>query len=339
MFKLIALFLTLYSLLMLTGCSTISGVFGHTSTEELIKNHQYQKAIDQIMAENPHNQALLLKIKVLAKKQSKEQSKKINQLVKQKKWGEARHLLNQLKENQPNSTSLPSLTLLIDKAQHEEERIVNTNRALAEAKLLNVQFIQQDLFDRIHYNQINWFSPHQGLVTKKKALAEELLHLSTQALLVKDYKNAQKTYEKAIELDKELGAREITDAIKTGLSEQSNKAINERQESLIRQLYLAIDKKDFEYILKIQSILSNRIFNGPQVARALIKATEIRQEYSKKLDTSASKEYRKGNISTAVTQWQQGLILTPEEIDIQEKLLRARKVQRKLDKLTSDEND
>jgi tetratricopeptide (TPR) repeat protein len=322
---------------MLTGCTTFSGSFWHTSTEQLIENHQYQRAIDQVIAAAPSDKTLLFKIKTLAKNQNKKQSYKINQLIKQKKWGEARHVLEQLKENQPNAASLPSLTSLIDKAQHEEERIVNTHRALAEAKLLSVQFIQQDLFDRIHYNQINWFSPHQDLVSKKRALAEELLHLSTQALLVKDYKNAQKTYEKAIELDKELGAREITDAIKTGLSEQSNKAINERQESLIRQLYLAIDKKDFEYILKIQDILSNQIFNGPQVVRALTKATEIRQEYSKKLDTSASKEYRKGNISTAVTQWQQALILTPEEIDIHDKLLRAQKVQRKLDKLTSDE--
>jgi hypothetical protein len=324
---------------MLTGCSTISGIFGHTSTENLIEKHQYQKATEQVMATTPDNQALLLKIKTLAQKERRNQSKKINQLIKLKKWGEARYILNQLKENQPHASSLNSLASLIDKDQHNEERLVNTQRALLEAQLLTVRFIQQDLLDRIHYNKINWFSPYQSLVSKKKELAEELIQLSTQALIVKDYKNAQKTYEKAIELDKELGAREITDAINTGLSAQSNKAINERQNSLIRQLYLAIDKKDFEYILKIQEILSNQIFNGPQVIRALNKAIEIRQEYSKKLDISASKEYRKGNISTAVTQWQQALILTPKEIDIQEKLLRAKKVQRKLDKLTSDEND
>lgn len=339
MFKFIAYFLTLYSLLMLIGCSTISGIFGHTSTEQLIEKHQYQKATEQVMATTPNNQALLLKIKNLANKERKKQSQKINQLIKLKKWGEARHVLNQLKENQPHAISLNALTLLIDKAQREEERLVNTQRALLEAQLLTVRFIQQDLLDRTQYNKINWFSPYQGLVSKKKELAEELIQLSTQALIAKDYNNAQKTYQTAIELDKELGAREITDAINTGLSAQSNKAINERQNSLIRQLYIAIDKKDFEYILKIQEILSNQIFNGPQVVRALNKAIEIRQEYSQKLDISASQEYRKGNISTAITQWKQGLVLTPKDIDIHEKLLRAQKVQRKLDKITSYEED
>ncbi len=324
---------------MLTGCSTVSNIFEHTSTEELIEKHQYQKATEQVMATTPNDEELLLKIKLLAKKQSTKQIKKINKLIDLQKWGEARYVLNQLKENQPNERSLNSLTSLIDAAQHEEERLINTQRALLEAKLLAIQFSEQDLLGRIHYNKIDWFSHHQNLVLKKKTLAEELLDLSTKALLVKDYKNAQKTYERALELDRELGAREIKDAINSGLSKQNNKAIDERQKSLIRQLYLAIDKKDFEYILKIQSILSNKIFNGPQVIRALDKAKNIRQEYSQKLDISATQEYRKGNISTAITQWKQGLILTPKDIEIHEKLLRAQKVQRKLDKITSYEED
>lgn len=321
----------------LFGCATTPSSFWYTSTEQLIASHQYQKAITQLTKERPNDQISLLKVKALAEKQQKKQTYEINKLINNKKWGEARAVLKQLSNNQPKLAALGTLELRIDRAQHEEERLINTQRALLEAELLSLQFIQQDLTDRIYFNRINWFSINEDLMAKKHKLAEELLSLSTQALLIKDYSNAQKSYEKAIELDKKLGAREITDAINTGLSRQNNKAINERQNSLIRQLYLAIDKKDFEYILKIQDILSNKIFNGAEVQRAISKAKNIRLEYSKKLDTSASKEYRKGNISTAIVQWQQALILTSEEINIQEKLIRAKKVQRKLEKLTNSE--
>lgn len=325
----------LYCSVLLTACANTPTNFWYTSTEQLIEDHNYKKALEQITADIPLDQALLLKVKKRAKTQRKKQVHKIGLLIKQEKWGEARHTLNQLNSNQPNLASFTALNLLIDEAQFEEERLINTRLALLEVELLDIQFIQQDFFDRLYYNRINWFPQGNDLVAKKQLLAEKLLHLSTQALFVKDYKNAQKSYENAIKLDRELRTGEITQTINAGLSHLNNKAINERQRSLIKQLYVAISIQNFESILKIQEILSHEPFHGSEVDRVLKKAKKTRIEHSLKLDSIASKQYRKGNISFAVTQWQQALRLTPTETRVQEKLIRAKKVQRKLKQLTA----
>ena len=321
----------------LTGCATTSGLFQTTTTDQLIEEHQYQKAIELIeeknIAKSSNNHELSLKIKSLANQRKKTQTLKVSQLIKNKQWGEAREILKQLQTNQP-TLALESLQSKIDKSQHEEERQVNTQQALLEAQLLDVQLAQENLFDRIHYKRIDWFSTRHNILAKKQALAKNLLQLSTQALLVKDYRNAQKTYEKAVYLNPNLGAGEITHAINAGLSNINNKAIIERQSSLIRQLNNAIKKENFDSLLIIQDILTNDLFSGPEVETALLKANKTRTDHAHTLDKWASKEYRKGNISTAIVQWKQALKLSPQNSNLQEKLARAKKVQRKLDKLT-----
>lgn len=337
MFKRTTILCILCCSALLSACASNPNNFWYTSTEQLIENHDYQKAIVQISANIPADQKLLLKVKNLAGKQRRKQIQKINLLVKQQKWGQARDTLKQLKSKQPNSASFTKLNLLIDNAQFEEERLINTQQALLEAELLDIQFIQQDLSNRIHHNKTRWFPQNNNLMSQKQRLAEKLLQLSTQALFVKDYKNAQKSYEKAIKLDRELKTGEITQAINAGLSNQNNIAINERRNSLIKQLYFAISKQNFETILNIQEILSHEPFHGAEVERVLNEAKNNCSEHSHKLDEIASKQYRNGNISLAVIQWQQALRLTPTDIRIQERLIRAQKVQRKLKKLTSTE--
>lgn len=335
------MFNQIYTLLLvsffLTGCASAPHFLGYQSTDELINNHQYQKALDRINAESPIDQVLLLKVKKLADTYQQKQINKINLLVKQKQWGEARSILNNLYPNQPHLATYSSLKAKIDSGQKEEERLINTERALLNVQLLSVEFDQLNLSERINYGRTRWFFLNDDLDSKKQALAEELLYLSTQALLVKDYLNAQKTYEQAIKLDPNLGEGEITYAINAGLSQQNNRAINERQKSLIQQLNRAIKRQDYKSLIAIQAILSNEIFSGPEVNRALNKAKRTRHEHAYKLDEIASKEYRQGNISSAVTQWKKALKLMPGNISIQEKLIRAQKVQRKLEKLTNKE--
>ena len=161
----------------------------------------------------------------------------------------------------------------------------------------------------------------------------EFNHLSSQ----QDYYNAQKTYEKATDLDRKLTANEITDAINTGPRQKNNAAIEERKKSLIRQLYLAIDKKNIEQILKIEKILSNKIFKGSEVDKALAKAEKFCLKSMKHLDERAATKYRKGHVSAAVNLWQQALKLRPDNIDLQEKLIRAKKVHNKLIKIHKSE--
>lgn len=337
MFKRQNILLTLCCTALLSGCASTPINFWYTSTEQLIERHHYQKAIEQINATRPIDSVLLTKVEKLAKQHRQKQTSKIKLWVKQKQWGEAREILKQLNTNQPNITSLSQLKLLVDKAQFEEERVINTQRALLEAQLLAIRFIQQNLSERIHHRQKNWLAENIDLMTQKQRLATKLLRLSTQALLVKDYRSAQQAYERAIKLDHTLGKGEITQAINSGLSQQNNKAINKRSRSLVKQLYAAISKQDFKSLFHIQEILSHAPFYGAEVKRVLQAAKKTRAEHSYTLDEVASKQYRNGNISLAVIQWQQALRLTPANIGIQERLIRAQKVQRKLNKLTSAE--
>lgn len=324
-------------LTLLSACSTTSHLFGHASIEELIEHHHYQHAIDQINSTPPVNKALLRRVEKLARQQQRRQTIKINKLIKQKQWGEARSTLNQLVSNQPNFSSA-ALASKIDNAQREEQRLIDTQRVLLQADLLDVQLIQKNLNDRVQINTRNWFFNSNDLVSKKQQLAEELFQLSTQALFVKDYKNAQRTYEKAIEFDRELRAGEINRAIKAGLNQQSIIAINKRRNALVKELSEAISTLDFEVILKIQEILSHEPFHGPEVEKVLKSAKKTRWIHAQKLNEIASKQYRNGNISLAVTQWQQALRLSPNDIRIQTRLSRALKVQYKLKKLTTTED-
>jgi hypothetical protein len=322
-------------LLLISGCSNAPVNIWYTSTADLIKQHDYQKAIAQIHSDKPVNAALLSDAHAFAKQYFSQQSQQIHRLIKAQEWGQARSIMRHLALTQPNNTSLDHLENSIDQAQTEEERLLNTRWYLAEADRLDIQLKQQALSDRIHHDRFNWFDQSQHLQEQKQQLAETLLHLSTQALQVKDYGNAQLAYEKAIEFDKQLGKGELKQAIKTGLSLKNDKAIQQRQHSLIKQLAKAIRKLDFKHILVIQEILSHEPFHGPKVKQALNNAQQLRQDHAQTLDHQAGKLYRQGSILKSVTLWGMALKLTPTNTNLKEKLLRAEKVQRKLEKLSS----
>ena len=319
-----------------TGCTSLN--VWYKDTDELLKEHHYQKAIAQIQAQQPINQQQLTMVKSRAKKHLKQQSKIIKTLIQQQAWGQARSRLRYLAQTQPKGTSLTSLETALNLAQEEEERLINTRLFLIKAELLVNQFKQQALANRIYHDRYNWFDQNHYLEEKKKQIAEKLLQLSTQALLVKDYKNAQLAYEKAIEFDLELGKGEIKQAINAGLSLINDQAILHRQHDLIKQLSTAISTLNFDQLLKIHDILSHEPFHGEQVDQALKQAQTLRQEYAQSLDQNAARLYRQGDILKSVDLWLMALKLNPANTGIKEKLLRAQKVLRKLNKLSGEPN-
>ena len=330
--------LTLLCLIGLTACTSRPLNIWYQDTTELINEHNYQKALEQIRSQQPVNQQQLAMVESLAKQRLKQQSQTIHLFINQKEWGQARNVLRHLTQTQPKGASLSALESAINLAQKDEERLINTRLFLIKAELLDNQFKQQALANRIHHERFNWFNQSQYLEEEKKQIAEKLLQLSTQALLVKDYKNAQLAYEKAIEFDRQLGKGEIKQAINAGLSVINDKAILHRQHDLIKQLTTAVSTLNFDQLLKIHDILSNEPFHGAQVDKALMQAQKLRQEYAQSLDQNAARLYRKGNILKSVDLWLMALKLSPDNTGIKEKLLRAQKVLRKLKKLSSTSN-
>ena len=151
-------FVSIIVLALTTACSSPAIHIWYTSTQELVQQHNYQKAIAQIQAETPHNSQLVLKVKKLAKQHLHQQSKKIELFIKEKEWGQAKKLVRSLVFNQPKGTVLTHLNQAIDQAQKEEERLLNTRLFLVNADLLDIEFRQQALSDRIHFDRFDWFN-------------------------------------------------------------------------------------------------------------------------------------------------------------------------------------
>jgi|GEM_PF-1532242 len=323
------------TLLCLTACTGLSQPIWYQSTPQLLEQQNYKKALQQIKSRQPVNKKQLEKVKDLAKKLRIKSSKTLQRHVTQKEWAKANKLLRELSQNLPHHPEFLRWEKQLDKAYQDEQRLIKTEQALAQAQLLKVQFKQQDLTRRSHNSHFNWFNNKQQLTEKKQHLAEQLIQLSTQAIATRDYTNAQNAYAQAIEFDQQLGQESLHQAINDWLTQQNHQAIEKRQASLIRQLRNAINKQNFKQLIELENILSKAPFSGQLVKRMLQTAHELRQKTASSLNRQADIAYRNGDISQAITHWQQATQLTPGQHDMQRKLSRARKVQKKLDKLTA----
>ena len=323
------------TLLWLTACTSLPQPIWYQSTAQLLEQQDYKKALQQIESQHPIDKKQLEKVKRLAKKLRLKSSKTFHRLVAQKEWAKAKTLLRELAQNLPHHPDFMRWKKQLNEAYQDEQRLIKTEQALAQAQLLKVQFKQQDLTRRSHETYFNWFNNKQQLTEKKQRLAEQLIQLSTQAIATRDYSNAHNAYAQAIEFDQQLGQEPLHQAINDWLTQQNHQAIEKRQASLIRQLRNAINQQNFKQLIQLENILSKAPFSGQVVKGMLRTAHELRHKTASSLNRQADIAYRNGDISQAITHWQQATQLTPNQHDMQRKLSRARKVQKKLDKLTA----
>mgnify|MGYP000131099972 FL=1 len=316
----------------LCGCST-TPVFWYKNSEQLIQEHNYKKALQQVKTGPNYNRSYIKEINRKAFEHLRTQIIITNTFIKQKEWGQAGNIISHLKKTQPPSSKITKLEHSLNQAIAEEQRLLDTAQALTQANLLQIAFKQQDLSDRIHSHSFDWFDKDSLLQDHKQQLAQNLLQLSILAISVKDYKNAQRTFQAAITFNGMLSHGKIQQDINDGLSQQNKSILFNRQHSLVNQLTVAIENQDFPLLIRIQNILSNEPFHGHSVQRVLLKAKNLRQTQSKNLDQKASRHYRQGKITKAMKQWQMALALTPEDLHIHSKFLRAQKVQSKIEKL------
>ncbi len=323
------------TVLFLSACTSLPQPIWYQSTAELIEAQQYKKALQQIQHQLPVDTKQLENVRRLARQQQLTKSKSFKKLIAAKEWARAKKILREVQLNLPPHRDFSRWQKQFNKALHNEQRLINTEQALLQAQLLKIQFKQQDLTRRSHETFFNWFNNKSELITHKQQLAEQLIQLSTQAIAKRDYNNAQKTYAQALEFDQQLGRESLHQAINDWLSEQNYHAIQKRQASLIRQLRNAMNKMDFKQLIKIEGILSKAPFSGKTVHAMLKKAQNLRQNNAISLNEQANTHYRDGSISQAIEFWLQAQKLAPGRHDITRKLLRAKKVQQKLRRLTN----
>ncbi len=326
--------LILACFLLLTACSSMPQSIWYQDVNELIAQHHYNKAIQQIKNTAAFDKNKLNKVLRLAKEQRIKNGKIFHTFIQLKEWAKAKKTLHTSQLNLPAHTEFFVWERRLQKAKANEQRLLETEQALAQANLLKVLFKQQDLELRSHETIFNWFNNRNHLLQQKQQLAEQLIQLSTRAISQRDYNNAQKTYHQAVEFDQQLEQERLHQAIDDWLSEQNQLATQKRQKSLINQLQNALVKANFKLIIKIEDILGKAPFGGQSVRDILKKTRELKGQSALAMDEQADKDYRNGNITGAITLWTSALRLALMRQDIHRKLLRAKKVQKKLEKLT-----
>ena len=321
--------------LLLTACSSMPQSIWYQDVNELIAQHHYNKAIEQIKNTSTFDKNKLNQVLRLAKEHHNKNGKIFYALVQLKEWSKAKKILHTSQLNLPAHIDFFVWERRLKKAKANEQRLLETEHALAQANLLKVLFKQQNLELRSHETMFNWFDNREFLLQQKQQLAEQLIQLSTRAISKRDYNNAQKTYHQAIEFDQQLEQERLHQAIDNWLSEQNKLATLKRQNSLINQLQFALKEANFKLILKIEGILNKAPFGGQSVRDILKKTRELKGQSALAMDEQADKHYRNGNIEGAITLWTSALKLALMRQDIHRKLLRAKKVQKKLKKLTN----
>lgn len=322
------------SLLFLTACSSLPNTIWYQDTEELIDQHQYKKALEQIKADVPFNQAFYKSTQNKAERYRNQKVAQLRRLIQEKQWGVAKNTLINLALSQPEHKNWKVIKDKLTASKTEEYRILNTELSLRKATLLNSKIKMAQFHQRSVTGPINWQKNESLLADEKLTLAEELLTLSTLAINQQDYRRAQNTYAKAIEFNHELKQAHLTEQINQGLSHSNRVAINKKQKQLLIKLNKAIQSLDFKTIDHYQKILSKAPFSGKKVKKSLSKAKKLRQKTALKKSRLADTLYRQRKIKEAIKLWKNAKFLDPELIEINDKLARSIKVQKKLQQLS-----
>ena len=317
----------------LSGCSHMPAAFWTESVDELVAQHEYSRAIDLIESTQPINRDQLSAVKRQADRYRRKELNQVRSFIAQKKWGLAQKHLNTLVEDLPWHASFSLVQTDLNEQKAEEKRLIDTQKALAEANLLKANVLVDQFQERSHSGNLLWNSQTHPLQDRKQSLSYRLHELSIAALAKQDYFNAQKTYAEALSLNPNLNRPELSLAISKGVSQSQVDAIDQKQATLVKQLHTAIKAQDFSEIQLLQSILQHPPFSGKEVQIVLKKADKLLINTAKRKDKEADTAYRVGNLSQAIELWRDAQQLAPELIGIQDKLARAVKVQKKLAEL------
>jgi hypothetical protein len=327
-------FLACIILLSLTACSGLPKTVWFQETQELIAAHQYRKALEQISTEQPFNKSLYNHTQHKAQVYRHKQITRIKNLIRQKQWGVAKNALITLEQSQPQHKDWKKIKNLLKTQQANDFRLLKTRLSLKKASLLTSKIEMAQFYQRSVTGPIHWYKQESTLAHEKLALAEELLELSTLAITQQDYQSAQSTYAKAIELNHELKRAHLTEQINQGLSHSNRAAINKRQKQLLKKLNISIRSLDYETMHHYQNILSKAPFSGKALSKSLNKAKKLRKEAAIEKSRRADALYRQRKIEEAIKLWTSAKFLDPELLELDEKLARSLKVQKKLKQLS-----
>lgn len=331
MFKHIKSLLPVLFVILVSGCSTNSSKFWFQSTDALIAQGNYKKALKQLQEDNQQQDAIYKKIQKRDTLEARKLMQTIHGNINQKHWGKAKSNLKKLKEYHSWQPQFSSIEKKLISQKANERRLIETELALSEAQLLDAQFSLLDFEKRV--SNSSWSIKEMQLTHNKNKLASYLYELSIDAIAAQDYERARNAYNQALKLNNQLHQSALSKSINEGIKKPNQNAILDRQTSLLNALNLALEKYDYDQIINLQSILTNAPFKGPAVKKAIKQANATRQKQAKRLDKQADAVYRQGKVTDAIKLWKEAEKLAPSLTTVQDKLARANRVHKKLIKL------
>ncbi|EAT13165.1 hypothetical protein HF888_06725 [Bermanella marisrubri] len=184
-----------------------------------------------------------------------------------------------------------------------------------------------------HHNLPWWQDDLVDVELKKASLAKQLQTLSEQAYETRQYSLARLSHEQALELNPEVKQHKNWLDMSKRLNLQQRGKLQSEIRSYSKQLSQAIEQQAFSEIHRLRQSILARAYKDRELNRLMRAGLELIQDQAQKKDEQGDQAYRIGEIELAIELWAEAKQWHPSPGLIDEKLTRAQKVLRKLDKI------
>lgn len=184
-----------------------------------------------------------------------------------------------------------------------------------------------------HHNLPWWQDDLVDIEQTKYGLAQNLQSMSEEAYETRQYSLARLAHEQAFELSPRVKQDSNWQAMSKRLSRQQRGRIQSEIQSYSKKLQTAIKKQDYAEIHQLRQTILPKSYKDRELSRLMQAGLAMIQNQAKEKDELGDQAYRIGEIQQAIDLWGQAKLWHPSPGLIDEKLKRARKVLRKLDKI------
>lgn len=318
---------------LLTGCSALNTSNWHPTTDELIEQKQFVRALEITEKHSPVDKKLIDKIERLAAKHRRAELKHIQTLLINKQWLAAEHRLEELETHVPAHKKIASTYKQLNDLRENERLKLEAEKLLAKSLLLKIELKEVEFNDRNRDPSFSWYSNKAKLNDERIELAQNLIELTQESFDHNNLYLAKQSLFEALLLDSTLEVSKLKKELEAEINRRNKASLAEKQSQLIKQLNSAIEGENFEQIVRLVKTLSSSVYKGKQVKQKLDEANILLSSNAKELDETADFAYRQGHVRQAIELWQQSQTLYAQLPGVEEKLSRAQKVLNKLEDL------
>lgn len=188
-------------------------------------------------------------------------------------------------------------------------------------------------FLKQHRNLPWWQDDLASIEQQKNDLALSLQTLSEQAYETRQYSLARLAHEQAFELSPEMKQNSNWQAMSKRLSRQQRGRVQSEIRAYSKRLQAAIKQQQFAKIHSLRQAILKQSYKDRELNRLMQAGLTMIENQAKEKDELGDQAYRIGDIEQAIDLWAQAKQWHPSPGLIDEKLKRAQKVLRKLDKI------